>query len=193
MRPLVWVMKKQRISGQQIGLSIFIVILLVGWAINGLLSFQGELGSVERGNDILIRVTGVVHNPGVYSFDGEPSLKELIARAGGLEIKLLCKDWDTYASFAHGTSVHISSEHGYIKVSSGSIPAAYKVTLEIPISLNTATLEELDAIPEIGPALGSNIIDYRSRYGPFTTVEELKNIPGVGKVRYSIIKPFVKI
>jgi competence protein ComEA len=67
------------------------------------------------------------------------------------------------------------------------------VTLGIPISLNTASQEGLEAVPYIGPSLAKRIIHYRSNYGPFTAVEQIKSLPGAGKVRYSKISSYVGI
>ncbi|HUV59926.1 MAG TPA: helix-hairpin-helix domain-containing protein [Desulfatiglandales bacterium] len=187
-------MKTKQNSSQHIGLFILILILLLGWVINNLFSVQGDLGSIERENNIFILVTGVVKNPGVYVFDREPSLKELMAQAGYLKAKLIdAKLCDTYPSVAQGTSVQISSENGHIHISTGPMPAAYKITLKIPVSVNTASLEELDTIPGIGPTLAEKIINYISLYGPFNTIEEIKNVPGMGKLRYLQIKPYISI
>jgi competence protein ComEA len=184
-------MKKKRISSQQIGLSILILILLLGWGLNFLFSLQGNLGPIRRKNEIFTLITGEVKNPGVYVFGREPSLKGLIAKAGGLKAKLIGRKWDRYLYLTQGTSVQISSENGYMKVSTDSIPAAYKVTLNIPISINTAAQEELETIPDIGPSLAKKIINYRSLYGPFDTVEEIKSVSGIGKRRYLKIKPYI--
>jgi len=73
------------------------------------------------------------------------------------------------------------------------MPTAYKITLKIPISINTACLKELDTIPGIGPMLAKKIVNYRSLYGPFKTVEEIKNVSGMRKLRYLKIKPYIKI
>lgn len=194
MKPLGLVMKTKQNSNHHIGLFILILILLLGWVINNLFSAQGDLGSIERENNIFILVTGVVKNPGVYAFDREPSLKELMAKASYLKAKLIdAKLYDTYPSVSQGTSVQISSENGHIHISTGPMPAAYKITLKIPISVNTASLEELDTIPGIGPTLAEKIINYISLYGPFNTVEEIKNLPGMGKLRYLKIKPYISI
>jgi len=194
MKPLVCVMKKKQNSNQHRGLFILILILLLGWAINNLFSAQGDLGSIEKENNMFILATGLVKNPGVYVFDREPSLKELMAKAGYLKARLIdAKLRDTYPSVAQGTNVQISSKNGHIHISTGPMPAAYKITLKIPISVNTASLEELDTIPGIGPTTAVKIINYISLYGPFKRVEEIKNVPGMGKLRYLKIKPYISI
>ncbi len=190
MRPLVWVMKGKRIRSQQMGLSILILILLLGWAANYLSSLQGDLDLVEGGNDIFIMITGEVKDPGVYVFEEQPSLRELISRAGELIREQQSRQWPKL-HLTQGTSVQISSENGYIKVSTGSIPAAYKVTLKIPISINTASQEGLEAIPGVGPSLAEKIINYRSLYGPFKTTEEIRGVTGMGKQRYLKIRPYI--
>jgi len=193
MRPLVWAMKRPKRSDQQIGLSILILILLAGWAIHYLTSLQGMRGPVKGTNEIFVGIEGLVSRPGVYCFEGEPSLTDLMARAGGIPERLGSDAWDPYPAFSQGTMVHISTERGRMEVSTQPLPALYRVTLAIPISLNEASPEELDAIPGIGPSLAQRIIDHRSRYGLFTTVDELIKVPGFGEVRVSKIRPFVKI
>ena len=173
------------------GLFIFILLLLLGWGINLVSSLQGDLGPIRKGNEIFILITGEVKNPGVYVSDREPCLKELIVRAGGPVHLPWRGKADKYLYLTQGTSVHISSENGYMEVSTGSIAAAYKVTLKVPISLNTATQEELETIPDIGTSLAKKIINYRSIYGPFEMVEKIKSVRGMGKLRYLKIEPYI--
>ena len=187
-------MKKRKNSDQHIGLSLFTLIILLGWGIHTLFSAKGVLGPVERKKDIYILITGVVKKPGVYVFDREPSLRELMKRAGYTEAKLIgAKLRGIHPSFAQGTSVQIGSEAGYLHVSTGPMPAAYKITLKIPISVNTACEKEIATIPGIGPMLAKKIIHYRSSHGPLKTVEELQNLSGMGKLRYLKIKPYITI
>jgi len=193
MRPLGWLVKNKRMNSRQWGLFILSLILVLAWAIDSLLSFQTDRGSVTNGNKIYILITGEVKNSGAYMFDTGPSVTEVINRTGDHREKMTGTELETYPHLTQGTGIHVSSEDGHIKVTPHPIPAFYKVTLGIPISLNTASQEALEAVPYIGPSLAKRIIQYRSIYGPFIAVEQIKSLPGVGKVRYSKISPYVGI
>jgi competence protein ComEA len=60
-----------------------------------------------------------------------------------------------------------------------------------PVLLNSATLEQLDTLPGIGPALAQQIITYRETAGPFTTVEQLADVPGIGPSKLEQLRPLV--
>ncbi|MDY6309117.1 MAG: helix-hairpin-helix domain-containing protein [Oribacterium sp.] len=59
------------------------------------------------------------------------------------------------------------------------------------VNLNTATLEELDSLPGVGPSTAKNILDYRTKYGGFATPEEIKNVKRIGDKTYEKLKPYI--
>ena len=73
--------------------------------------------------------------------------------------------------------MEVTPEGGYrLAVMSG----AQLVTLGLPLDLNRATAEDLDAVPGIGPALAQRIVDYRKAHGPFKQIEDLREVSGIG-------------
>ena len=75
------------------------------------------------------------------------------------------------------------------KKSSGS--SEKKVTF--PVNINTASKKELDALPGIGEVLAQRIIDYRSANGPFSTVDELTKVKGIGAKTLEKLKPYATV
>jgi competence protein ComEA len=60
-----------------------------------------------------------------------------------------------------------------------------------PLDLNTATAEQLDGLPGVGPATAAKIVDFRQAHGPFRSVEELDAVPGIGPARIEQLKGLV--
>ena len=95
---------------------------------------------------------------------------------------------DPDKTIASGSRVEVTPDGGYrVAAMSG----AQLLTLGLPIDLNRATAEDLDAIPGIGPALAQRIVDYRKAHGPFKQVEDLREVSGVGPQNLQKLKPYL--
>ena len=194
MRPLALVMKREKVSNRQIGLLVLVLTLLLGHGIKFLSSSQSVLGASKIKNDFFILITGEIENPGVYAFSKKPSLRQIVAKAGGFTAKLKGARWDNnLPNIKRNISLKISIKNGYICTSTKSIQPEYKITLRVPISINTATMKELESIPYIGPCLAKKIFQYRSLNGPFKSIEEIMKLNGIGKVRFLKLKSFIEI
>ncbi|MDX3118297.1 ComEA family DNA-binding protein, partial [Streptomyces scabiei] len=61
-----------------------------------------------------------------------------------------------------------------------------------PVSLNTATVDQLDALPGVGPVLAQHIVDYRAQHGGFRSVDELREVNGIGERRFADLRNLVR-
>lgn len=71
------------------------------------------------------------------------------------------------------------------------VPVEFR--LPSPVNLNTATQEELEALPGIGPVLAARILEYREAHGPFTSVEELLAVSGIGEALLEKLRPLITV
>ncbi len=66
-------------------------------------------------------------------------------------------------------------------------------TLIFPLNINTATLEQLQQLPNIGPTLAQAIINYRDSHGPFTSIEQMRNVAGIGPKTFDSIQSLITV
>ena len=167
------------------------VILLLGAALISLYAWRAHVllppsppppGTMSLA---FVEVTGKVAHPGVYSFPGPPSLKEVWAKAGAVGTPS-----NPDQTIASGSRVEVTPDGGYRLA---AMPGAKLLTLGLVIDLNRATAPDLDAIPGLGPALAQRIIDYRRTRGPFKKIDDLINVSGIGPKKLEKIKPYIII
>ena len=72
-------------------------------------------------------------------------------------------------------------------------PAVFAAPARAPLDLNTATLDQLQTLPGIGPARAQNIVDYRSQNGPFQSAEELAAVDGIGAGILDQVRDFITV
>jgi competence protein ComEA len=141
--------------------------------------------------EIVVEVSGEVRNPGVYLFQNPPTLKEAIEMAGGLKETA---HFDTASSseiLETGTLLAVEKEKTQeIKIKLGRMAPNKLLVFSIPLDLNRVSTEDLCLIPGIGESLAREIITYRERRGGFRSVEELKDVKGIGEKKFKSIKNF---
>jgi comEA protein len=165
------------------------VVLLLGAALLGLYAWRAHVvfppsppppGTMSL---TFVEVTGKVPHPGVYSFPKPPTLGEVWKKAGGEGIAPAPDQ-----PIASGSRVEVASDGSYRLA---AMSGAQLVTLGLPIDLNRATAEDLDALPGLGPALAQRIVDYRKAHGPFKQIEDLREVSGIGPQNLQKLKPFL--
>jgi len=149
---------------------------------------------------IVVYVNGAVVNPGVYSLPSYSRVQDVIQAAGGFLPEADDQSLNLAAILQDGVQVWVPFTGQAFQPRNPMLflptQGASQLSTQIPtglININTATLEELDLLPDIGPILAQNIIDYRQTIGLFTSIEEIMLVPDIGPVTFEKIKDMITI
>jgi competence protein ComEA len=138
---------------------------------------------------VVVAVTGRVRRPGLIRLPGGARVADAIEAAGGTLP-------DTDLSFVNLARKLADGELVVIGVTpppgAAADPASGGAAAG-PVNLNTATIVQLDALPGVGPVLAQHIVDYRTRHGQFRSVDELRQVEGLGGARFNQIKSLVTV
>ena len=135
------------------------------------LEFEGA------GEDVVVHVAGAVRDPGVYRLPGGSRVTDAIERAGGVAPGGIGDAINLAAPLADGQQIQIPDRsQAPVGVSAGTGLAAD----DGPISLGSATVEQLDTIEGIGPVTAAAILAFRDERGGVASVDELDEISGIG-------------
>lgn len=154
---------------------------------------------------LVVDVAGKVRHPGVYRLPLGSRVVDAVRAAGGPRRAVDTSSVNLAAPVSDGEQVVVGARlaaagpgapGGAIPVG-GVIPAGGSGSTAAPdgapVDLNTATLEQLETLPGVGPVLGQNILDWREAHGRFTTVDQLRDVNGIGDVRFGQLQPLVTL
>lgn len=141
---------------------------LDGGGAGGGFTISGEAG------DVVVYVAGAVARPGVYRMPAGSRVDDAVRRAGGASASAQLEAINLAARLADGQQVVVPK-----RVASGSIATGVG-SEEGPISLGTATVEQLDTIDGIGPVTAEGIIEFRDQHGGLASVDQLDQVSGIG-------------
>jgi competence protein ComEA len=161
------------IVGQDTGSSIDAVV-------GGLSSTTTTTTSIRT---IFVQVAGAVRRPGVYEITEGARVFQAIDKAGGFADQADQQAVTLAAQLTDGCRVYVPSEGETTTTSVMTITGGTSANGGAsggPVSLNSATLQELDSLPGIGPSTAQKIITYRETKGPFTSIDQLSEVPGIG-------------
>ena len=152
---------------------------------------------------ITVHVIGAVVRPGVYTFPEGSRVQDAVNAAGGLLVEADPSSINLAAKLEDGQQLDIPGAGGSVSggvpgsSSSGTgpftvltTPSATTNTADL-VNINTATLDELDTLPGIGPTTAQKIIDYRKQHGPFSNIEDIMNVSGIGPATFDNIKNLI--
>jgi competence protein ComEA len=136
------------------------------------------------GEPVVVDIVGAVRRPGLYRFGKGARIADAVSRAGGGTRRADLAQVNLAAPLADGEQVVVPVRGAASAAASSEAPAG-------PVHLSTATLEQLDALPGIGPVTAQKILDYRKQHGGFGSLEELDAIPGIGPARIAQLRGLV--
>jgi competence protein ComEA len=141
---------------------------------------------------VTVHVVGEVRRPGVYELAGGARARDAVTAAGGLlgdanqaavNLARVVADGEQIAVPREGESAPLGA--------AGGAPGATPGAAGGKVDLNTASAEQLDALPGVGPATAQKIIADRTSNGPFRTVDDLLRVPGIGPAKFDALKDLV--
>lgn len=173
----------------------FIIISLVCLFV-GLVAFQNIDPNIKTPIDdtsiseidetkVSATIEGEVVIPGIYRLDKEATLNDLIVAAGGL---LESADND-----AINKDVLLSDQNYFYIPPISVFMNDCEPAIAEKININQATVEQLATLSFVSDSLATKIVQYREENGPFQTIEQLKNVSGIGQATYEKIRDFVTL
>lgn len=166
---------------------------------------------------IVVHISGAVNIEGIVELEAGSRIANAIEKAGGVKENADMTDINLAYPLEDGMKIHIPTkeeteanknnenmiDESYVTSSSGGVSSkedtnstqgsSKSTTINEKVNINTATQEELDTLPGIGPSIASKIIDYREQNGKFNSIEEIKEVSGIGDAKYEKIKDSITI
>lgn len=153
--------------------------------------------------EIVIHIIGEVKKEGIVRLKQGSRIIDAIEQAGGLKEQANVNKVNLAYILEDGQKIYIPSiydktqeDTSYISIESGEnvILEQADTTSQIgKININTATQTELEQLSGIGPSTALKIIQYRTESGKFNSIEEIKNVTGIGEAKYELIKEYITI
>src|SRR2546421_1334607 len=138
--------------------------------------------------EVVIDVTGAVRRPGLYRLAQGARVAYALRRAGGATRRADLSLVNLAQLVSDGEQVIVPRRGASAGAAGGALGATPAVG---PVHLNSATVEQLDTLPGVGPVTAQKIVDYRAKHGALTSVDELDAIPGIGPARLDQLRDLV--
>jgi len=153
----------------------------------------GGLASPTSPAELVVAVSGKVHQPGLVELPPGARVADAIEAAGGLLPGADVAHLNLARKVVDGELIAVGIPPPPGAAAGGPGGAGAGPATGAKLNLNTATLAELETLPGIGPALAQRIIDHRTSHGPFGSVEELREVAGIGEVRFAELADLVTV
>ena len=153
---------------------------------------------------MVVHVAGAVQTPGVYELDSGSRVNDAVTAAGGLRDDADTSAINLAAPASDGSQIYIPVQGEAPPSSAGGAEAAHSLAgtglgtdlgtdAAGLVNINTASAEELQTLPKVGPVLAASIISWREQYGGFSSVDELDQVSGIGPATLEALRPLVTV
>lgn len=147
---------------------------------------------------VTVYVSGAVNRTGAVELGEDARLADALQKAGlkseadlsALDLTLPLHNGDKIVVPGTGTTAPATNS---LAAGTPPPPSLAPVEQNLRVNLNTATLQELDSLPGIGPVLAQRILDYRAQHGAFGTIEDIKEVKGIGDKLFSEIQERITV
>jgi len=160
---------------------------------------EAESEAIEEVISIKVYVTGAVNNPGVIELPEGSRIEDAINLSGGITDLANLSEVNLAYTLEDGQKLYIPSineknDTEYVSVENGEkVIEGEKSSNSSKININKADIEKLKSLPGVGDALAQRIITYRNENGKFKSIEDLKNVSGIGNKKYDSLKEYIEI
>jgi len=149
---------------------------------------------------IFVHVLGAVARPGLFEVRDGARVVDVVAAAGGLLPTADQAGINLARAVADGEQLYVPLQ-GEVVAGSPAVPAGpptgagagTPAGAAVKVNLNTATAADLDTLPRIGPAMAQRILDYRAAEGRFASIEDLRNVTGIGEKTFAALKDLIVV
>ena len=154
---------------------------------------------VEVTDTIFVFVCGCVQSPGVYELQMNARIFDAIDAAGGMTEQACTEYWNLAQCLEDGQKIYVPSrdeihQESVAKLSSIDVENVSGVEeTDGKVNINTASKEQLMQLPGVGESRAEGIITYRTEHGNFSSIEEIKNVSGIGDAIFSRMKDKITV
>jgi competence protein ComEA len=148
----------------------------------------GSAAAPASGAQLVVDVEGKVRHPGLVRLPDGARVDDAIRAAGGLLPGVPTAGLNLAQKLSDGQQVLVGLDAGPASGAGTTGPAAGGL-----LDLNLASAEQLDGLPGIGPVLAQRIVDWRTEHGRFASVDQLREVSGIGESKYSTVKSKVRV
>lgn len=145
-------------------------------------------------SSLVIDVDGAVSNPGVYELDADARVNDAIQVAGGLTSEADAAAINRAALLTDGQKVYVPHVGEEVETTAGAATPASPGGASSdasPVNINTASVDDLDTLPGIGPSTAQAIVDERAQNGAFASIEDIMRVSGIGEKKFEKLKGLI--